>query len=324
MQERGDDYSYRLLSFLINRLHDPTATLKMLKEGKWVLKSNGKKWFVKRYTSQLRFMQQERLTQSLLHDNFLHVLPLHPIHQRELLLFEGSPIGITTWLDTSDPISYENSKDREDALHVLKKFHFITSKIKGKWIEEIPSHHWMKKWKKRLQQFEFNIPYLQAFIQPYYLYSYLEWGRWSLKELKSIESNHSTECITHGDVAHHNFLRGKNGRVYIIDFDLMSRSSPLTDDLQYCNRILPYLDWSLSDIKKIEAFRPYQDNLLFFLGLMYPTDIFREWNRFMREDELYKQRVFPYLVNLTLHQFPQRMQFIQELHQQVKRIHSQL
>ncbi|WP_171050893.1 phosphotransferase [Bacillus sp. BHET2] len=324
MLARGDDYSYRLLSYLQMKLQDSGASLKRIKEGKWVLKTNGRKWFVKRFPNQLKFMLQERLISSLLRENFHHVLPFHPIHENEMLLFEGSPIGITTWLETSSPISYDQPKDRRDALHVLKKFHSVSKNIHQSWTEEVPQYKWLKKWKKRMMQFQYNLPYLQAFIQPYYLYTYLEWGKWALKELKSIGVFEPGKCITHGDVAHHNFLRGKNGVVYMIDFDLMSLSTEMTDDLQYCNRILPHMNWSLSKIKGIEAFHSYEDQLIFYLGLMYPTDVFREWNRFIREDQYYKQRVWGYLMNVTIQQFPERMQFNQELHGEVKRINTQL
>lgn len=324
MLARGDDYSYRLLSFLQYKLNDPRATLKSIKEGKWMLKSHGRKWFVKRFPNQLKFLLQERLISTLLREKFYHVLPFHPIHEKEILLFEGYPIGITMWLETSNPISYEQPKDREDALKVLKKFHAVSKKIQHPWTEEIPQYKWLKKWKKRMMQFQYNLPYLQAFIQPYYLYTYLEWGNWALKELKSIDLLEFGKCITHGDVAHHNFLRGKNGIVYLIDFDLMAVSTEITDDLQYCNRILPYLSWSLSDIKKMEPFHSYVDHLIFYLGLMYPSDVFREWNRFIREDQYYKQRVWGYLMNITIEQFPQRMQFNQALHGEVRRINTQL
>ncbi len=324
MKPGGDDYTNRLLSFLKYKLNDPGATLKPLKEGKWVLKCNGRKWFVKRFPNQLRFIQQERLIQALLKENFPHVLPFHPIHQREFLLFDNAPIGITVWLETDYSMSYEHKKDREDALKVLKKFHEITGRLSGKWVETIPRHKWLKKWKKRIQQFEYNIPFIQAFIQPYYLYTFLEWGKWALEELKRLELPENALCITHGDVAHHNFLRGKNRHVYLIDFDLISISHPLTDDLQYCNRILPYIECSLSNLKNQTELQIYHNNLIFYLGLMYPTDVFREWNRFIREDQNYKQRVWGYLMNLTVHQFPKRMYFNQQLHQEVNRIHSQL
>ncbi len=324
MLARGDDYSHRLLSFLQYKLKDPGASLKSIKEGKWMLKSHGMKWFVKRFPSQLKFLLQERLISTLIRERFYHVLPFHPIHDKEILLFEGMPIGITTWLDTAGPISYDQRKDREDTLMVLKKFHTISKTIRGSWVEEVPQYRWLKKWKKRMLQFQYNLPYLQAFIQPYYLYTYLEWGRWALKELKSIGVHGNSDCITHGDVAHHNFLRGKNGIVYLIDFDLMSRSTAMTDDLQFCNRISPYINWSLSEIKKMSSFDSYHDNLIFYIGLMYPSDVFREWNRFIREDQYYKQNVWGYLTDLTLQQFHMRMQFNQELHGEVKRINSQL
>jgi thiamine kinase-like enzyme len=317
---RGDDYTYRLLSFLRYKLNDYSSSLKKLKEGKWVLYSNGVKWFVKKYPSQSRFIMQETLVRMLVQQNFPHVLRFHPIHQREVLIFEGHPIGLTMWLETSEPISYENERDRMDVLFVLKKFHSCTEKMKGKWLEELPRYKWLKKWKKRLSQFENNIPFLQSFIQPYYLYTYLEWGKRAVEQLEALNLVEKPSCITHGDVAHHNFLRSKNGNVYLIDFDLIALSTPLMDDLQFCNRILPYIDWSLNEIKQLHGYHPYLDQLVFYLGLLYPTDIFREWNRFLREDYNYKQRAWNYLIHLTIHQFPQRMQFSQEVHQEMNHL----
>jgi hypothetical protein len=317
---RGDDYTYRLLSFLKHKLHDYSASLTKLKEGKWVLYSNGMKWFVKKFPSQNRFIMQETLIKTLLQKNFPHVLPFHPIHQREILIFEGHPIGLTMWLETSEPINYSNTQDRMDVLSVLKRFHAFTGKIQGKWLEELPKYKWMKKWKKRLSLFENNLPLLQPFIQPYYLYTYLQWGKRAVEQLEKLDHSEMPFCITHGDVAHHNFLRGKNNNVYLIDFDLIALSSPLMDDLQFCNRILPFIDWSLNDLKQLGAYQKYHNQLAFYMGLLYPTDVFRELNRFIREDYQYKQRAWNYLIDLTIHQFPQRMQFSQELHQEVNRI----
>jgi thiamine kinase-like enzyme len=317
---RGDDYTYRLLSFLRYKLNDNSASLKKLKEGKWVLHGNSGKWFVKKYPNQSRFIMQETLVRRLVQQNFPHVLPFHPIHQTEILIFEGEPIGLAMWLETSDVISYGNARDRMDVLYVLKKFHAITGNFQGKWLENLPRYKWLKKWKKRLNQFERNIPFLQTFIQPYYLYTYLDWGKHAVTHIEALKIKEKPSCITHGDVAHHNFLRGTDGRIYLIDFDLMALSSPLMDDLQFCNRILPYIDWSLNEIKQMGAYHLYLEQPLFYLGLLYPTDIFREWNRFLREDYAYKQRAWDYLVQLTIGQFPQRMQFSQEVNQEINRL----
>ncbi|MCA1056293.1 aminoglycoside phosphotransferase family protein [Rossellomorea aquimaris] len=316
----GDDYTYRLLSFLMNKLNDYSMSLTEIKEGKWVLNTRGMKWFVKRYPNQSRFIMQETLTRMLIRQNFTHVIPFHPIHQREILIFEGHPIGLTAWLETSEPISYAKERDRKDVLTVLKRFHACTGNMEGKWLESLPKFKWLKKWKKRLIQFEHNIPFLQSFIQPYYLYTYLEWGKRTVEQLEALNMNKKPTCVTHGDVAHHNFLRGKNGVVYMIDFDLIALSTPLMDDLQFCNRILPFIDWSLNEIKQLEQYRQYHDHLYFYLGLLYPTDVFREWNRFFREGIDYKQRSWNYLIHLTVQQFPERMQFCQELQQEINRL----
>jgi hypothetical protein len=310
----GDDFDNRLLSFLKKKLGDPSATLKRLKEGKWLLTTHNKKWFVKLYSNSKKFYIQKHLVDELLKKNFQHVLPFHPIHTKKELLFEGKPVGITYWLDTKETFTYVNQCDRQDALAVLKSFHKQTQHLKGKWTNEIPPNKWVEKWEERLYMFQVNIPFLQSFIQPFYLYTYLQWGKWSLEQLKKIELPLDEICILHGDVAHHNFLRAESGKVYIIDFDLITIAPPMIDDLQFSNRILPYINWSLQKLWFHEPLNSYKRDNLFIVGLMYPSDIFREWNRFAREGKLYKQKVWSYLYSLTVKQFSQRMTYMQELH----------
>ncbi|GLI83040.1 hypothetical protein ANABIO32_07290 [Rossellomorea marisflavi] len=316
----GDDYTVRLLSFLQWKLGEVGASIETLKDGKWVLRSGGRKWFVKRYSSEKRFIIQEMLIKELLQGGFDHVIPMHPLHQTGVISFEGSVIGISYWLETASAIDYADASDRQEAWRVLKGFHRASRRIQSPWVEEVPEFRWIDKWKKRMTLFDYHLPYLQHFIAPYYLSTYHEWGRWALEELDALGPYKGKRSMVHGDVAHHNFLRGTDGRVYLIDFDLLSRSPAITDDIQMANRVLPYLDWSLADVMAIPSIRKYRHDAAFFLGLMYPSDIFREWNRFIREGQSYREHVWPYLVQITLGQFHQRMRFVQELHSELRRI----
>ncbi len=65
-------------------------------------------------------------------------------------------------------------------------------------------------------------------------------------------------CIIHGDVAHHNFIRGKDEALSLIDFDLIGIAPSYLDLLQYCNRILPSLNWSAPALFSYKQIQPFE------------------------------------------------------------------
>jgi len=123
--------------------------------------------------------------------------------------------------------------------------------------------------------------------------------------------------ILHGDVAHHNFLRDTMGKLYLIDFDLISIGPNSLDFLQYANRILPFIDWSFARLQHF----PYIDRFLqdegFLFALAYPADIFREWNRMVKENSHHDKAKLKQVMDLTIGQFNARKQFIDQLKKQV-------
>lgn len=147
----------------------------------------------------------------------------------------------------------------------------------------------------------------------------LKWADWSLKgldeQLCTIENE--KKVILHGDVAHHNFIRNPSGTLCLIDFDLISIGYRSADYLQYANRILPYLNWSLDELEKINVFKPYLLKKGFLYGLAYPTDIFREWNRLIRERQYHDPTMVRQLLDLTVEQFVERQKFVRDLKEQL-------
>ncbi|MFK4997593.1 phosphotransferase [Bacillus sp. N9] len=98
------------------------------------------------------------------------------------------------------------------------------------------------------------------------VFSYTEQCRenreWALEQMKADPSFFQKEphCIIHGDVAYHNFIRGKDGKLYVIDFDLIRIASAMIDILQFCNRILPSLRWDARQLFSFPRLRPYKEN----------------------------------------------------------------
>lgn len=98
---------------------------------------------------------------------------------------------------------------------------------------------------------------IKYFLDDYIISELISWANWSLAGMvrKRRFFQKEPSVILHGDVAHHNFLRDKNGKLHLIDFDLISIGPPSFDYLQYANRILPSIDWSLGklgSLKEIE------------------------------------------------------------------------
>ena len=120
-------------------------------------------------------------------------------------------------------------------------------------------------------------------------------------------------CILHGDVAHHNFLRDSNGILHLIDFDLISIGPPSLDYLQYANRILPSVDWSFERLSHFSQYQELLNEKAFLYALAFPADIFREWNRVIREGSYKDQRKYDQVMDLTIGQFYPRKKFIDSL-----------
>lgn len=143
----------------------------------------------------------------------------------------------------------------------------------------------------------------------------LAWAEWSLAGMEKFQQFFKKEpyVILHGDVAHHNFLRDGNGTLRLIDFDLISIGPASYDYLQYANRILPYIDWSFDKLVQYPQIRRFLKEKAFLYALAYPADIFREWNRMIREKSYSDNMKFKQVMDLTINQFYARKKFIEHL-----------
>ena len=108
-------------------------------------------------------------------------------------------------------------------------------------------------------------------------------------------------CIIHGDVAHHNFIRGKDEALYLIDFDLIGIAPSYLDLLQYSNRILPFTQLVLPlPYLVTNKFQPHEYEKFFLTALVFPTDIFREWNHHVQSGAVWKNKKKAFLEKITI------------------------
>ncbi|WP_139892615.1 phosphotransferase [Bacillus sp. D386] len=229
---------------------------------------------------------------------------------------KGKSIGFIEYL-TKHPRSftYENYSERLEGLTLLNKMHEASATIINDLTVEKHTFSQVSKWRERLGEFTSNRNMLNRVIPDSMLTEYLRMGEWALDKLGSYELEEVDEdpVIIHGDLAHHNFFRKDDGELLLIDFDLMAEAPPMIDYLQYANRLLIFNNCSLKEILTFPQFKKYRDNPFFLIGLSFPTDIYREWNRICRDQLWSSNRRLDSLWDITVEDLPKRIYFFREL-----------
>lgn len=190
---------------------------------------------------------------------------------------DGMWYGFIEYLPMSSHLfSFSNHSDRIEGARLLENFHNCADHI----YFPLPSFNQIRKWQDRLDLFRQNSSAIRTYMTESMLKEWIAWGEWSLKGLIANQSYILKEksTILHGDCAHHNFLRKKDGILALIDFDLISKGPRLYDYLQYANRILPHLNDPAKEVWDYSQIKAYQANPAFLYALAFPSDIFREWN----------------------------------------------
>lgn len=187
-----------------------------------------------------------------------------------------------------DELDLNDKKDVKDGLQAIRQFHRQSIFKSDAYLSLLSSYSLIEKWNKRFNSFRRNIKkhHVSSSMKEAFE-EMVGWGKWTLSHLNRREIEKMEQAarqqgqVCHGDVAPHNFMRRSETDVILIDYDLFSVVPHDYDVLQYVNRIMPYWDWSPSILKKCED--PQLDSLLrkkwFLIALVYPTDMYREWNR---------------------------------------------
>ena len=201
---------------------------------------------------------------------------------------------------SSNLFTFSNRTNRIEGARLLEAYHDSADKISL----SLPLFNQERKWQDRLALFRQNASTISTHIPKSIVNEWIAWGEWSLK---GIAANHhylyqEKNTIIHGDCAHHNFLRKQDGKLALIDFDLIAKGPRLYDYLQYANRILPHLDHPSNEIWDYAQIKAYQENPAFLFALAYPSDIFREWNL------LFKKRFhLDHVWKISVEDFEKRM-----------------
>ncbi|MDR7073640.1 phosphotransferase [Fictibacillus barbaricus] len=220
-----------------------------------------------------------------------------------------------------DDLHFGNKKDVSAGIEAISRFHNHSIRIPSAIYENLSSYSLYKKWNERYNTFKSYAKTAKwsKEIQPL-LSDMLFWGKWSLKHfdhdaIDSLErSARKNREITHGDVAPHNFVinRETNHPAYLIDFDLFAAVPQAYDWLQYANRILPFWYWSYSKMEKMgnDDFLKWFNKKWFVICLVFPTDLYREWNRALRYND---SEMIEQVTKFTLRDYSYRKKFLDRI-----------
>jgi thiamine kinase-like enzyme len=311
-----DDYFDRLLSYFQLQFHERILQMVPIRKSVIYLRTSKNNYVIKGYHTNSRLRLQEAFTDTLKKEGFTKTYLFLTSPVREQLFFEGTYFGCMEYIPPNKSIfSFLSHKNRQEGIELLEQFHQTTAKFEASYRTLLPKGHLIEKWAERLNVFSNNLPSLGYFIKEPLIEEMISWANWSLEGMEDNRSFFQNEptVILHGDVAHHNFLRDSMGELNLIDFDLISIGPASFDYLQYANRILPFIDWSFQRLAGLHQLRKYLHEAAFLYALAYPADIFREWNRMIREKSYTDPTKYKQIMDLTISQFHARKRFINHL-----------
>lgn len=216
-------------------------------------------------------------------------------------------------------LHFGKKDDVKAGIDAISRFHSFSKHIPDPLYEQLTSYSLFKKWSDRLDAFKFHARSANWNHQMRPLISeIIMWGEWSLNHFdheaveKLEKKAYKKKEITHGDVAPHNFVKHKEKDTYLIDFDLFAAVPQAFDWLQYANRILPFWHWSYETMEEVgnEDFLKGFTKRWFVISLVFPTDLYREWNRALKTGD---KEMIDAVTRFTLRDFSHRKKFVEKI-----------
>lgn len=317
----GDDLILnRLLTRLNRSLPFTIHEIRRIRDYVYHVDTDEKPLILKGFSSLSRLRLQEAFTTSLKSEGFHNTYSFYRFMDQPIY-FNKKYYGMIEFIEAHpDPLTYRSQNDRLKALDLLYEYHATTKQLTIQYEKVIPRLNLIEKWQERTNRFIENLPIIRYYLEKPVIEELLLWSNDSLAGMsaENVCFKNEQSVILHGDVAHHNFLKSRNGPLYLIDFDLIMIGDESTDLLQFSNRILPFIDWSLERLGTHPSIQAYLNNQAFLWALMYPSDIFREWNRIIKDKAYQNPSKLLVVMDLTMSQFHLRQQFIKVLRNVVK------
>ncbi|MCP3025552.1 aminoglycoside phosphotransferase family protein [Halobacillus sp. A5] len=274
---RGDSYTDRLFHWLEVRKNLRVEKVAEIKPKIFKVMAGGNCYLLKGYRRSNILDQQLEFFKKWNRAADLAAIPaVFPTGERTVSKL-GCEWGLFHWVNGRHA-EFGLEEDRLKVYNCLRQFHRST---KGVQVLSVPRDPLYLKWKRRLQQFEetkdvFITHHQQNFYNEVFSTTERLLNEFALHPWGEIEhSAWERQQWLHGDVAHHNFLIDTEGKVKMIDFDLLHVGPRLYDEIQLAHRYLPFLEHEKASF--LQLFRQVEDPRMWLKGVLVPADLIREW-----------------------------------------------
>jgi hypothetical protein len=320
--EMRDDHYYRLFFLLKKEYGFKVEKVTFIKRNVWLIYTTERIYVLKGYSSFKQAALQIIFMKSLKQIEFQAVPCLRTnTLSSGMIHFHYFYWVLQDYISSQIPFRFTSSKDRSDGLNLLEQYHHYSGRLLHHpfLYLHLPRYELYTKWLQRYERFLYFLPLIRQNIHAEKIEFILYSANLSLKNLTRFYHSFTdeTNSIIHGDVASHNFLRTDDEKLYLIDYDLIAVAPKSIDYLQYAHRILPFLEWSFAELKKLPQMNEQLKKKWFLSALMFPGDLLREWNVAMTK-YLSEPRCLIRASEYTNSQFESRKQFVEEIYHMVR------
>jgi Ser/Thr protein kinase RdoA (MazF antagonist) len=320
---REDDLINRLL-FKFKKLFNIHANhVKVINDNVYLLHCGNEKMIIKRYKTKNHIKKQIWLARKFDAKSYRGSVKFKPFADGKYVKKVDNYYYALMHFIEGKPLSFSSRTDRIAAFKQLEKFQAEIRSLSERRPEYVPIYSLYSKWATRLDTFYFNLYNNKKYLtnaQYKMMKNFLKWGEYTLDTLpidvlqRMERKARRSGLLVHGDVANHNFLKTNDGSIMMIDYDLMACAPPEYDTLQLINRYFPYCNYSLATIIQElgGSFVKLIKTKWFATALIYPTDIFREWNRLTTNYPINEKKLYSYISQLEKH-YEKRVDIVNEL-----------
>ena len=294
--KRGDFNSNRLFFYLKKVEKLQIKHVNKIKENLYKVGTFNTTFILKGFTDELTVQTNVVINQHLQQEHFFQCVSYYQfVNGNYYIELDNMFWAMTTYIPQMRKVSFTYKRDREAGILLLRALH-DTSKNLSLLKNFVPAERNIENWLIRLQRFEHNAALLIDLIDEHTIKDIISYSKQSLLTLQQLPfSKEEEHVLLHGDVASHNFLKGKDEQFYIIDFDLASIGPKEWDYVQFTNRILPSIGWDEKKFLQMPILPSLlKNNQRYRVAITFPMDILREGNKYINGQSTFAAHFLSY------------------------------
>ncbi|WP_160117619.1 phosphotransferase [Filibacter tadaridae] len=211
---------------------------------------------------------------------------------------EDDLIFIQPWLEGSKAVNFKKRADRTDSLAALHALHDTKERIDWHTSTYLHPYPLLAKWEERIVRFREIMGACEVYIGKGRVEEIMFYALHAFSLVKKNYKDSLDGTLLHGDVVHHNILRGPDGLIRFIDFDLASTGPAGTEIALWIHRVLPQIEY---DIEFLMDEQPSLKKLDLSSStlLLFPNELLREWLHFFTLSATSKEKQAKLLIPFT-------------------------